>query len=482
MGKWVKHILFVVLILALCLPVIQYYTGFIEVSRLQGEGNPPEYPEFSLSSWAEGTFQAEAENAIEHRIGFRPVLIRIKNQLEFSLFGKANARGVIVGKRRYLFEADYLRAFTGRDYPGDWYWKEKFRRVGLVRDTLEQLGVNIAVVIEPSKASYFEEYIPDNYLEDYAATRTNYQSLLEGCQSAGMPVLDLYSYFNLLKEESPFPLFPKGGIHWSYYGMLRAMDTILPRVESLTGKEVPGLIIGPLEPERDLRGTDSDLAELMNLIFEPSHPPMAYPEISYVQVPDTLKPRVLAISDSFYFSILNAGIPENTYANSAFWYYNVEIYPESWSVRKDTSMIDYRQEVEGMDLVMVMITERFFYKFAWSFFDRLYGIYYPDEPPDYRYYYTSRIIAHYKWFDEIVEESENKRITVEQGLEDHSGFQFWQDEQKGLLQKNQSYYEMKIRTTEDWMKQIREKAEKNGISIDRQIELDAAWTMRNSGN
>ena len=204
--------------------------------------------------------------------------------------------------------------------------------------------------------------------------------------------------------------------------------------------------------------------------------------MSYSRVADSLKPRVLAISDSFYFNILNAGICDSTYANTAFWYYNVTIYPETWAARKDTSMINFRAEIESMDLVLIMITERFFYKFAWTFFDRLYDIYFPNTAINYRYWYTSRIISHYKWFDEVVEESANKGISVEQGLEDHSGFQFWQDEQKGLLIKNQSFYEMKIIHNADWMKQIREKALKSGISVERQIQLDAAWTLSSSQN
>ncbi len=482
MRKWVRHIIFVLLVFALCLPLIQQNTGFFRIKPLKGVGDPPTWPSFSFTSWVDGSFQEAAEQAIEQRVGFRPLLIRIKNQIEFTLFRKANARGVVVGKKRYLYENDYLRAHQGGDYPGDWYWKEKFHRAGLVRDTLSRLGVNLAVIIEPSKATYYNEYIPNHLQIISSDQHTNYVSILEGCKGQQINLLDLNRHFAKMKDEVPFPLFPKGGIHWSFYGMLTAMDTLLPLVEEWTGKEVPDLILGPLEPIRKLKGMDGDLAELMNVLLDPGHPPMTYPEVSYRQVPDSLKPRVLAISDSFYFNILNAKIPDNTYANTAFWYYNVEIYPESWAERKDTSMINFREEVESMDLILVMITERFFYKFAWTFFDRLYEIYFPEVPIDYRYWYTSRVISHYKWFDEVVEESANKGISVEQGLEDHSGFQFWQDEQEGLLTKNQSFYEMKIRHNAEWMKQIREKATKNGISVDRQIQLDAVWTLSHSKN
>ena len=480
MRKWIRDIVFVLMVFVFCLPLIQQSTNFIRIKELHKSGLPPSYPDFSIRAWVDGSFQEGTEKAIEQRVGFRPLLIRIKNQLEYSFFRKANARGVIVGKKGYLFEEDYLRAYSGGDYPGDWFWKEKFRRAGLVMDTLLNLGVKTAVVVEPSKASYYSEFIPDDYIRDSAGFKNNYRSIVQGCKNEHIPVLDLYSYFNGLRDQATYPLFPKGGIHWSYYGMLTAMDTLLPLVEMWTDKKVPAISYPDLRPEAELRGTDGDLADLMNLLIDPSHPDMTYPDIGYQQVTDSLKPRVLAISDSFYFNILNSGIPDSAFSNTAFWYYNVEIYPETWSSRKDTSMIDFRAEIESMDLVMIMITERFFYKFAWTFFDRLFDIYYPEAAVDYRYHYTSRVMSHSLWFDQVVEQSANEGKSLEEGLEDHSGYQFWQDEQKGLLVKNQSYYEMKIRHNEGWMEAVRERAVKNGISTDEQVQLEAAWTLKNS--
>ena len=87
MSKWIRHIVFVLMVLAFCLPFIQQNTKFVEVRGLRGSGDPPAYPHFSLASWVDGSFQAGTDQAIEQRIGFRPLLIRMKNQLEYSLFG-----------------------------------------------------------------------------------------------------------------------------------------------------------------------------------------------------------------------------------------------------------------------------------------------------------------------------------------------------------------------------------------------------------
>ena len=157
MRRWVKHIVFILMLGLMLMPLIQQNTNLLKIKGLRGAGNPPEFIEFKLDSWIDGSFQKGADEAIEQRIGFRPLLIRLKNQLEFTLFKKANARGVVVGRKRYLFEKDYLRAYAGGDYPGDWYWNENFRRAGMVRDTLSKLGVELAVIIEPGKASFYPE-------------------------------------------------------------------------------------------------------------------------------------------------------------------------------------------------------------------------------------------------------------------------------------------------------------------------------------
>jgi len=110
----------------------------------------------------------------------------------------------------------------------------------------------------------------------------------------------------------------------------------------------------------------------------------------------------------------------------------------------------------------------------------LFDIYYPDEEVDYRYYYTGRILSHFKWFDQVVEQSDNEGISLIQGLHGHAAYQFWQDDQKDSLVRNQSYYEMKIRNNEDWMKKIRIKAKESKISVEEQVKLEAAWTLSNS--
>ena len=55
-----------------------------------------------------GVYQKRLDNKLASDFGFRSLLIKINNQLNFSLFNKVNAKGVIAGKENYLFETTYI--------------------------------------------------------------------------------------------------------------------------------------------------------------------------------------------------------------------------------------------------------------------------------------------------------------------------------------------------------------------------------------
>jgi len=473
-----KNILFIVLLGMMFFPMIQQKADLFNVRPLTGDKIPISFPKFSWSAWKTGEFQNRYEKALEEKIGFRSAFVRFKNQVQYALFRKANATGVIVGKKGYLFEEDYLRAYTGGDYLGEWFWKEKFRRTRMVQDTLNALGTKLTLILEPGKASYYPEFIPDRYLPD-SILCTNYDEILSQVADIDLPFLDLNSLFIDRKNNADFPYFPKGGIHWSYSAMLESVDTLLKFANSITPRLIPDIEIINGDVTNELRDTDNDLVEIMNLMREPKHQDMHYPIFRFQSVEDTVKPKVLAISDSFYFNILNAGIPAQAFANSAFWYYSKAIYPDTWSAAKDTSMIDVRAEVEKMDLVLMMVTERFFYKFTWNFIETLFKEYYPDAIVDHYYEYQTKIITDYQWFNIVVADASNRGIGLDEALMDHAKYQFWQDDQKELIKKDIGYYMIKINKDPNWVSKIKEKAIENKVSFEKQLELDATWMMNN---
>jgi len=477
MNQRVKSILFILLLLLLMLPAIQQGTGLIREHKLNGQGSLTEYPRFSMKQWFNTEFQSQTNKAIEERVGFRSFLIRLKNQFEFAILNKANASGVVSGKDRYIFESDYIRSYTGRDYLGDYYWEQKFNRLAKVTDTLAKLGVKLAIVLEPGKASYHPEKIPARFTR-FVSDKNNYRAILEESAKRGIPLLDLNQFFKNKKSTAPYPLFPKGGIHWSTGGMVLAADTLLGFINKEMKMTVPDLVVDRVDMQDSLKDTDGDVVSIMNLLIPPKHPLMGYPEYHF-QAPDSIrKPRVLVISDSYYFNILNAKIPARAFANEAFWYYNNSIYPDTWSAEKLTSSVDVPKVTEGMDLVLLMVTERFYHRFDWDFTDILYDHYYPAEAREYRYYYIRSIMRNYLWFDDIQMQADYSGVPMQDKLFGNADYLFWMDDQAGKIPHDIGYYRMGILKDPVWMKQIREKAAANKISVDEQVTKDAIWLQQ----
>jgi hypothetical protein len=473
-----KIAIFIVFVGILLAPMIQRNTGLFRIRELRGQGDAPAYPAFSLKSWFSAEFQEKYNAATEQHIGFRPALIRMKNQVDYTLFRKANASGVVVGRRNYLFESDYIRSSTGRDFLGDYYWEQKFNRLSRVTDTLQKLGIRLAVVLEPGKATYFPEYIPRRYTR-YHGAASNYSAIKGKAADRNIPLLDLNAFFADSRATAPFPLFPKGGIHWSAVGVAYAADTLLSFINEHLGIPVPDLVIDQMESTDSLKGTDNDLVEIMNLAIKPVHPPMAYPSWRF-EAPDSLKkPRVLAISDSFFFNFLNAKIPAVAFANEAFWYYNQAVYPETWSAPKDTGSLNIRETVESMDLILIMVTERFYHRFDWDFTDVLYSFYFPDAAKEYRYDFMRNIVRNYVWFDDIQRQSDYSSVPMETKLLANADYLLWEADQAGKIPHDIDFYRVNIMKDTTWMRQIREKAGINGITIDSQILLDAEWLLKN---
>lgn len=471
-----KIAVFLLFIGLLFLPMIQQHSSVFRVHHLTAQADPAAFPKFTAKSWLSGEFQEQFNTATEEHIGFRPGLIRFKNQLDYSLFKKANASGVIVGRDNNLFESDYIRSFSGRDYLGDSYWEEKFDRLAKVADTLGKLGTRIAIVLEPGKGTFDQEYIPARF-KRHTGKNTNYAAIRRLAEQKGIALLDLNQYFLDKKSTAAWPLFPKGGIHWSVGGMVMASDTLLAFIDRKLGIPVPDLVIDNVEFSDSLRDTDNDLVAIMNLAFEPEHPKMGYP-VYHFRSPDSLaKPRVLVISDSFFFNILNAKVPAKAFANEAFWYYNKTIYPDSWSAPADTASVNILETVESMDLVLIMVTERFYHRFDWDFTDAMFTRYFTGEAKEYRYDLTRNIVRDFNWFDMVQKQSDYSSIPMVDKLKGHTDYLFWEADQAGRIPHNTDYYRTIILKDSAWMDQIREKARANSLTVEEQLRKDAQWMV-----
>lgn len=470
-------LLFGVVLALLILPEIQRRFRIFEFPELEGAFELSERPVYSGPEFFNGNYQQETERFVEERVGFRSLLVRIRNQIDFLLYKKAHAEGVIIARDGVIIEEDYILEYLGRIFIGKNTINQKLERVKFVQDTLAKKGIRLAIVFAPGKASFHSNLIPRRY-KPWNKSLSNYEYFTRRCKELGIDHLDLNRYFLDIKENAAYPLYPKYGTHWSTYGMTLAADTLVRFVESLTGKPMNHLESGLVELSNQLRDTDFDGGKSMNLLWKPPTGKMAYPVIRFEQDPGRHRPMVLVIADSYYWNIYNTGLPRALFANDAFWYYHRQVYPDFYINQKTTDQLDIKEETEKQEVILVMITERFLYTAFWNFTDDLYRIYKPEYKVDYFYNYANFIRRDRQWFDDVISEAKKRQVSLEEMINSSAEYLYYTEFNEKIDKTRENYiawYKILIKSDQGWYEQVLRKAHDNALTADEMLERDAIW-------
>src|ERR1700722_3672160 len=141
-----RNIIFLVLLAVLIVPVVQNNLNLADVNPLQGAIIKTPDTSFSFRSWFRGDFQSQKEKYLNEEFGLRNIFYRANNQLEFNLFNKANAKGVVIGKDNYLYEERYINAACALDTIGLDSISLRMRKFKYLQDTLAKLNKTLILV------------------------------------------------------------------------------------------------------------------------------------------------------------------------------------------------------------------------------------------------------------------------------------------------------------------------------------------------
>lgn len=431
----IKKILFGGIICLLFLPMIQQEVEIVELEPLNGSFETMKDPCFGLNDWLEGSYQVNKQDYLDQNIGFKSVFVRIYNQIHYTLFNQAKANGVIVGKENYLYEENYIKAYLGRDFIGYEQIAEKVNKLQKIDDTLQSKGIDLIVVLAPGKGSFYPEFIPEKYNPTQKSI-TNYEIYHKELSRSNIHFLDLNQWFRDMKSKSDYPLFPKTGIHWSKYGEILALDTIVKYIEFIRKISLPKIHIDNIELSDSMRATDDDIEKGMNLFFNIKDVEMGYPTLSFKETDSTTKPKVITVADSYYWGVFGSGLTGRLFKEDQFWYYNQEIHSSLLPNPLNVKDVNIKEEIEKRDVIILLSTDANLYKFSYGFIEQLYQVYFDKEKP---------------------KKSDEKEERV----------QFYIDVIKG---------------TPEWINSIKKKAKGEGVFIDKAIRKNAEYMVLKEEN
>ncbi len=319
--------LFIFMLILLVFPLVQYVYPTLRIAKLKGAIKEPKEVVLSFENWNNGAFQDLSEEYIKAKNGLRTLWVRVHNQWNYSVNNRINPAYIIKGSDDYLYTTGYLHSYLGLDYLGDDKIDTIVRDLEVIRDTLLTKGCELLIAFAPSKAWYLPEFIPSTY--DLSTKQiSNYEYYSESVKRSTIPHVDFNKLFMNMKDTTPYPLYPKGGIHWSIYGGLLAADSISKLMAATCSVAPINYHIESMELSNDCKYTDADLCEAMNLYYwDGKHDVMAYPTIDFQKHTDLPKPKVISISDSYYWTFMSTKVHENAFADgSQFWFYFKNVY------------------------------------------------------------------------------------------------------------------------------------------------------------
>lgn len=430
MERGLKHTGFIIILLLLLLPLLQHTTGIFHLKPLKGAFTILPEPDFSFRHYFSGDYQEKYNDYLEQNIGMRPLLVRINNQIAYTLFNETQASAVVIGKKGYLFEENYIKAYYGTDFRGEKEWDDKLDKLCFIIDHLNQYSTEVILFLAPGKATFFPEYIPDD-MKPEEKRITNHEYLVRKCKEKNLHCIDFNTYFVNLKDTSSYALYPKTGIHWSLYGVGLALDSIINYMEYLSGKNIVDFGWNQVIVSGDLKEPDNDIGEGMNLLFDISWYDMPYPRFYFREDSTTFKPEVITIADSYYWSFHGKGLSQRIYDKDKFWYYYKSVHGDVYEKGLMIEDLDVPGEIKSADYIVLLATDANLYKYPFGFIDHVY---------------------------ELLKNEKSQK-----------GANFSED----LIRKTIR----NIKSDSLWFRQVKDKAREMNISVDEMLRKDAIWIL-----
>jgi len=428
MKNRIKNLLFVLPVLLMLMPLVQQFFNIPRIKPLKGSYSVPVKPKWNWRNFLNSTFQDSMNVYLEHHIGYRPDLVRLYNQFRYTIFDTVVAQGVIIGKEGYLFEHNYIKALYGLDYVGDQTLANDIQQAAFVADWLQKQNKHLIVFLAPGKASYFPEFVPDKFKPETIGIR-NVDAYYDQLKAHNISVINGNKWFTALKDSARFALYPKCGIHWSYYGVGLALDSLISTMAQLRAE--PWLEFGMtnIEVSSKLRSPDRDLWEGMNIFSRPNDYPMPYPDFYFQKIANATPPNVIVVADSYYWQLFGSGYAQRSFGNNSFWYYNQQVIAGDGSGDVDRSHVDILLRVMETDFIVLMQTDATLPRFSFGFVGELY------------------------------EAINRENSYTKQELE----------EIQDIISR--------IRANDAYMEMIHEKAVQRNISTEEMLRLDALWVF-----
>ena len=367
--------LFVLLVTLLFMPLFQNWFHLCEMKPLNGFTPEQKRLKISIERLLSGEYQENTERYIGDNLGFRELFIRTYNQYAYSCFREINNDNIKEGAQQEFFLKMYLDDITGvrlqQYYPDVEAAKADAQKnvdatLALI-DSLQRHGTEFLFVFAPSKTALYPELMPSEYrqrISDFSLE----EYYLELFKENGIPHIDFLSYFRSIKDSFPYPLYTRTGTHWSEATIPMVADSILRKLEELTGCSLASIdYIDPnLSTEYSVQ--DGELEASMNLLFPLHKPAVPKPVFALTDTAGKDRPNLLVVGDC-YFIQLQQSCFIDAFGNWDYWKYNRYTVSsrEDYNFKEVEQLQEAPMILNDADIVLAVFTSPCFCNYMYGF-------------------------------------------------------------------------------------------------------------------
>ena len=364
MKNFIVKSLFVIFVISLFVgPSLQMRFKIFPKLHLSGVEQTIESPKFSIQTYVNGRYQKIFDSWFSQNYGMREYFIKTINQIYFNiLIDTLPNSNVVVGKKGQLYEnvyiADYINYYPPID-PSE--LEVKVKETKKLQDILEERGKVFVLMITPSKAAIYPEYIPDNWMRIKKNPLRNYDSLIPLLDKYNINYVDGHKITMEAKLKNEHAVFPRGGTNWNNLAAYYTAKEVVNKISQLSGKNMVNIDLEKIELKPPV-GTDKDLADLLNVWFKPINYLSPYPV--YKKQFDSIeyKPTIFMHGASFSEQFINVLKNNGAFSDLELFFYSSRIeFKEGVSdgiILGNTDNIDWDNEVFNKDVFLVEMNEQ----------------------------------------------------------------------------------------------------------------------------
>ncbi|MBA2657497.1 MAG: hypothetical protein H0U70_11050 [Tatlockia sp.] len=316
----------------LFLPALGYFfhfpkgllAGYIE----SGAVKPPTL----VKGWFDKQLQPYLEGIINKDIGFKPLYVRLFNDLTFRLFKEQEQTGIIFTKQHGLYYGSSLiqlnNEYLQRDYLTQVY-QQLAKKLLEVQHLYAAKGKHFVVVISASKAYVHLDGLGERFLvKPDKNIYDNIASFGRELKKQGVNVVDSGPILRKFYQKKSIETHPNSGVHWNFYSGCIIAKHLYNNIRT-TFSNTPSLRCGlPQYKNPELIDQDGlivlNVKSKLNLVKKTPYPTTS------ARFYDNYLPKLLVVSDSFMHQIIMALDQAKSYSSltiSNYYMTNIKHHP-----------------------------------------------------------------------------------------------------------------------------------------------------------